>query len=355
MWQGRLFPSPLGTCLAAGYQLGVSLRERGYNLGVFKTRHLKVPVLSVGNLTVGGTGKTPLAMAIAAHLGGMCRVSVVSRGYKRESSSDPLVVSDGERILVSAKEGGDEPFLMASSLPGVVVVVGGDRYTAARMAVDRFGAEVVLLDDGFQHRRLKKDLELLLVDAEKGFGNSKMLPAGPLREPLSTLVRAQMVVLVRKGDVAVNPVVVDQIRGVVPDIPMETVTMRLRGLRQVEGDSGLISTSNFLGVEVAAFCGVGNPQGFFKMLEEEGMVVAKRWVFGDHHRYSPGEIAEIMGIVGARVPVVTTAKDMVNLPPPPYPPNLFVAELEPELLPQGLIEMVEQAVRGALPGSPGEQ
>ncbi len=354
LWQGRLLPAVLGECLAAGYHAGLRLRGRCYDAGIFKTQPLDVPVISIGNLSVGGTGKTPVAMALARWISESMRVAVVSRGYKRDSSNDPLVVSDGASILCSAKEGGDEPYLMATRLPGVSVVVGSDRYEAASLAVKELGAQVVLLDDGFQNRRIRKDLELLLVDAEKGFGNGKLLPAGPLREPLSSIVRANMVVVVRKGEIGVSPFVVSQVRAVAPDVPVETLTIRLKGLRQVWSNDGLVPLREFLGVRVAAFCGVGNPDGFFRMLEEAGMVVAKRWVFGDHHRYSNQELAEIVGFAReSGMPLVTTAKDMVNLPPPPYPSNLFVAELEVESLPKDMMNMVEQVLQGDLADAAG--
>ncbi len=270
---------------------------------------------------------------------------MVSRGYKRESKKDPLLVSDGCQVLVSPSESGDEPYLMARELSGVAVAVGSNRYHAARLVVDTLATEVVILDDGFQNRSIKKDLELLLISSNKGFGNSKVLPAGPLREPLQAISRAGMVVLVRKGRAPVSEEPLKTVHEVSLTIPVETVDMVIESFLEIErGES--ISAREMTGVKVIAFCGIGDPEGFFSSLEEMGIRVAKRIVFPDHHRYTHGELSTLAYAqkeLGG-VPLVTTAKDAVNLPPPPHPEGLWIARLGVEELPNGLVEIVEKTI-----------
>ena len=348
LWEGRLLPKWAGACLSIGYKAGLALRERGYNLGILKTSPLDIPVISIGNLTVGGTGKTPLTMVLGRHLGETYKVAVVSRGYKRESPQDPLIVSNGKEVLASPQESGDEPYLMARSLPGVAVVVGSNRYQAAKLAVEQLNTQVVLLDDGFQNKRIKKDLELLLIDAHKGFGNCEVLPAGPLREPLEAARRADLAILVKKGDAPVNPRVAEMVKSTVPHLPIETVEMGLVGLKRItEGNlEKALPIEELKGTRVVAFCGIGNPNSFFRMLEEKGLRVVEKRVFPDHHRYSQKELAAIVEVqrsLGCPY-VVTTAKDAVNLPPPPYPEDLLVAELGIKALPKRLLEIVEMCI-----------
>jgi tetraacyldisaccharide 4'-kinase len=163
---------------------------------VLRSRTLDCPVVSIGNLTLGGTGKTPaveLAVQTLAELG--YRPAIVSRGYGR-GSAGIQVVADTASIRLDAEEAGDEPFLLARRLPGIPVVVGGNRHRAAVEAVDRFAVNAIVLDDGFQHRTLRKDLEVVMARAERPWGNGHLLPAGPLREPLAALGRADLVVAV---------------------------------------------------------------------------------------------------------------------------------------------------------------
>ncbi len=332
--------------MAGSYAAGVTLRERCYNLGIFKTRHLNIPVISVGNLTVGGTGKTPFVVALAGRLSENLKVAVVSRGYRRESSQEPLLVSDGERTLVSARESGDEPYLIARSLPGVGVAVGKDRYRAAELVAKKVGAQVVILDDGFQNRSIKKDLELLLVDGQKGFGNNRLLPAGPLREPVEAAKRAHLVVLVKKGKRPVEEEVAERVGQIATGIPVETVDMELSQLAKVDGSEGC-DPESMRGKKAIAFCGIGNPQGFFRMLQEAGIELARQLVFPDHHRYTHEEVARLAEVSKGmgHIPMITTAKDEINLPPPPHPQNLWIAKLSVKEVPSTVLSAVEHLIQ----------
>ena len=182
------------SALAGGYRGLLGAREWLYGRGVLRSRTLACPVVSIGNLTVGGTGKTPAVELAAGTLAGLGRrVAIVSRGYGRRSSGIQIV-ADMASIRLDPADAGDEPFLLARRLPGVSVVVGANRHDAARLAVARFGATAIVLDDGFQHRTLGKDLEIVMTRARRPWGNGRLLPHGPLREPLTALARADLIV-----------------------------------------------------------------------------------------------------------------------------------------------------------------
>jgi tetraacyldisaccharide 4'-kinase len=180
------------------YRTAVLMRNALYKRGTLKTRKLPCRVISIGNLTLGGTGKTPMVVAVAGFLSeNRKRPAVVSRGYGRQDETRILVVSDGRSLLVDARTGGDEPVLIGSKLSDVPVVVGNKRYEAAQYALKLFNPDIVILDDGFQHLQLRRDLDIVLVDAADPFGNGKLFPAGILREPVTALRRAHAVVITR--------------------------------------------------------------------------------------------------------------------------------------------------------------
>ena len=184
------------TLLSAPYGFAVSVRHALYTLRVLKRKRLECAVISVGNITLGGTGKTPAVVHIAGFLlKHQRRLVVISRGYGRTDEASVRVVSDGNKLLVDAHIGGDEPVLIASKLPLVPVVVGRDRHQAALEACSRYHPDVVILDDGFQHVQLRRTLDIVLVNARDPFGNGKLFPAGILREPIQALHRAHAVLI----------------------------------------------------------------------------------------------------------------------------------------------------------------
>src|SRR5205085_4362272 len=196
-WQGSVGPAASRALdvAALGYRGLLDTRDWLYARGVLRCRALGVPVISVGNLTVGGTGKTPtveLVVRTLLELGH--RPAVLSRGYGRRSHGI-RVVADSSSLRLGGDEGGDEPVLLARRLPGVPVIVGTHRYAAGREAVERFGVSAIVLDDGFQHRTLAKDLEIVMARARAPWGNGRLLPGGPLREPLAALARAHLIVV----------------------------------------------------------------------------------------------------------------------------------------------------------------
>src|SRR2546422_4631912 len=180
------------------YGLAMRARASLYARGLLKQQSLPCRVISVGNLTIGGTGKTPVVIALATALRDRGRkVGVISRGYKRRSRTSILEISDGRTLRGHPGDSGDEPFLIAQSCPGVPVAVGADRPRVGRYLVDRFDLDTLVLDDGFQHLALRRDMDILVLDAGAPFGNGYLLPRGRLREPLSAMERASAVLVTR--------------------------------------------------------------------------------------------------------------------------------------------------------------
>jgi tetraacyldisaccharide 4'-kinase len=297
-----------------GYHGLLRTRDWLYARGVLKSQWLGVPVVSIGNLTVGGTGKTPaveLAVRTLRELGH--RPAILSRGYGRRGGGIH-VVADATSIRLDADAAGDEPFLLARQLPGVPIVVGANRHDAGREAVERFGASVVVLDDGFQHRTLMKDLDIVMVRARAPWGNGRLLPAGPLREPLAALARAHLLVVTSARDAAdiAEPAAAARVHA--PGVPIvtarhvptacwETTAMRELGVNAVHG------------LKLFAFAGIGAPDGFRDTLAEAGALDAGFMRFPDHHWYTRDDLTalERRAHAASAVGLVTTEKDWVRL------------------------------------------
>jgi tetraacyldisaccharide 4'-kinase len=301
--------------MAAGSYRGLlGARDWLYARGVLASRGVDCPVVSVGNLTVGGTGKTPaveLAVRTLIELGH--RPGVLSRGYGRRSAGIQ-VVADAASIRLDAEEAGDEPFLLARRLPGVPVVVGPNRYEAGRLARERFGVTALVLDDGFQHRTLGKDLEIVMARAVSPWGNGRLLPGGPLREPLPALARAHLVVATgaRRAEEAAE--VRATVERLVLDVPVLTAVhvptecFESTGMRFVPLSA--LGSARLLG-----FAGIGAPDGFSRTLAETAVHVAGFEPFADHHWYSREDLARLdrrAAETGAEG-LITTEKDWVRL------------------------------------------
>ena len=187
------------------YSLVLRLRAWLYQIGLLKTWRLARPVISVGNITVGGTGKTPVTAWLARQLMKRgCVVAVLSRGYGGSLEGSAAIVSDGVTVFLKPEECGDEPYLLASTVPGLIVVIGSDRYQAGMLVMESLAPDIFLLDDGFQHIRLHRDMNILLLDCAKPFGNGWTLPAGLLREPRSAALRASWIIRTRCRDIPMH-------------------------------------------------------------------------------------------------------------------------------------------------------
>jgi tetraacyldisaccharide 4'-kinase len=299
------------------YELGVRSRLALYRRELLKPRRLEAPVVSVGNLTVGGTGKTPCAAYLARFLLGRgYDVAILSRGYKR-ASKGRIEVSNADEILRCPEEAGDEPYLLARSCPGARVIVDSDRYAAGRWIEQREPVSVFILDDGYQHLRLKRDLNLLLIDATEPLAGAAMVPFGRLREPLEQMRRADAI-LVTRSDRSFDRESLERTIGKYarPGTPVFYSHHEMTGLVNLK-DDGAVDPNSFAGRPVAAVSGIARPAQFAADLERLGMKIVLRRDFEDHHRYTLKEFSEtIQSALGSGAEaVVTTEKDAVNLPP----------------------------------------
>jgi len=289
------------------YGAAVKLRLRLYALPGL-ARRADLPVISVGNLTVGGTGKTTIVAWLVFELERRGRrPAVVSRGYLGRAGRGPVIVSRGQGPLVAPEISGDEPFLLANRLPGAVVVAGSDRVVGCEAALQA-GADCVVLDDGFQHLRLARDLDIVLLDAHNPFGNYRLLPAGTLREPVSGLGRAGAVVITRSRPGESFAVVERVVRRYNATVPLLRAGHRWSGFVNAGGD--LVERP----ARAVAFCGIGNPQVFVTDLEQQGVHVAEFRAFRDHHPFTAADWAGLRESAARhQATLLTTEKDLVRL------------------------------------------
>ncbi|MCA1564984.1 MAG: tetraacyldisaccharide 4'-kinase [Acidobacteria bacterium] len=316
--------------LGVAYGAAGSARRALYRAGVLKAERVAAPVVSVGNITAGGTGKTPLVewLARAAAREGR-RVCILTRGYGRADTGRRVVVSDGERVLAGAREGGDEPRLLAESLRGLPVAVVSDanRVAAAAWALEHLRSEVFILDDGFQHLRIERDLNILTLDATDPWGGGRLLPRGRLREPLCEMRRADLIVITRAevcGDVEDLRARAGSLSGGRPVLVARTATLRIAPLvtTTVTANGGAHDTNDFpqsldagIPQPLAAFCAIGNPQAFFAHARRQGLTLSRTRAFTDHHAYTQRDVDDCVREAvrhGARA-LLTTAKDAVKL------------------------------------------
>jgi tetraacyldisaccharide 4'-kinase len=295
----------------SGIYAGVlGLRSRWWHR---MAQHVDIPTISVGNLTAGGNGKTPFTLFLASHL--MARgfnVGIVSRGYGRNERREPAaLVSDGTRILMSPRAAGDESVMMAKSFAGQIVVARR-RIDGVRLLIERAPVDVVLLDDGFQHLRLRRDLDLLLVNESLGFGNRWILPAGPLREPLTAVGRADAVVLVRSTGMDGTSLGAAD-RAALESRPIVRATLVPRSLVRSEAGNWRESPLEVAGKRVLAVSGIADPERFHSMIRVTGAKIAGTFDYPDHHDYGPADWENILAGARAAELVLTTEKDLVKL------------------------------------------
>ena len=315
--------------LSAAYGQVARLRRQWYARRPHVRRRLDRPVVSIGNLVVGGSGKTPVVEAVAGMLQAAGeRPAVLSRGYARRGPADGVVVvSDGTRVLEPVERSGDEPQMLARKLPGVPVLVCPDRHLAGRLAESRFGATVLLLDDGFQHLQLARTVDLLLVDPADL--HERVLPSGRLREPLDAAAAAHAVLVA--GDE-------EQAERVAAELGVRrwfTVTRSFGPLRRLDG-----AEASPPGRTAFAVSGIARPERFAAALRQEGWTVAGELRFPDHHWFTRKDVQRIVTLsraAGADV-VVTTEKDAVRLEalvPPGGRPEWACLPMRADVLPAG--------------------
>ncbi len=281
------------------YAAAARARNAAFDVGLLRAHRAPVPVVSVGNLTTGGTGKTPIVAAIVEWF--------TAHGVR------PAILSRGYRALEGAVN--DEKLVLDQLCPGVPHLQGANRVESARAACERHGAQVLVLDDGFQHRRLARNLDLVLIDALDPWGAGHLLPRGLLREPRAGLRRAHAVILTRADQCPPDQKarLIDDIRRFGPDAPPIEIEFRPTGLINAAGEQAPVESLS----AVAAFCGIGNPDGFRRTLADAGVkCIAAFRAFRDHHHYSAADLDDLARWAAAQqaTALVTTQKDLVKIP-----------------------------------------
>jgi tetraacyldisaccharide 4'-kinase len=302
-------------------------RAAAYRAGLLRSHRLARPVITVGNLTVGGTGKTPLTAWLANWLADRGRrVAILSRGYGGSREGEFHLVADQGRLLMTPAEAGDEPCLLAGLAPAALVAIGADRVAAGRRLIEEHRPDILLLDDGFQHLRLHRDLNILLLDCQRPFGNGLTLPAGLLREPADAIGRADLVVFTRCS--SGSPPAQLLLAG----LPWCRAEHRLSGYRDLAGGPRL-SFAELAGRRGVAAAGIAVPGAFFSALAASGLDLVATLPLPDHCRYGIGELAALRELVAAKGAeyLLVTAKDAVKLgtgaglPCPVYQADLELA------------------------------
>ena len=301
--------------LSVVYGMACKARLWLYRTGIFKARSLPGLVVSLGNLTVGGTGKTPAVVMIARWARDLgYRVAVLSRGYGGKYEGQVLEVSDGKHIHADPGQCGDEPILLANKLSGIPVIISKKRFHAGLYAHEKFGCDFFLLDDGFQHLDLKRDLDLVLIDALKPYGNGHLLPWGPLREPFVQLGRADVFILTRVSHHGVEEHVRAFLKRDFPSTPVfysDHVSTEI-----VFPDANAVCGPDLMeGIPVVAFAGIARPELFRETLIKLGADVVYFRGYRDHYPFGKKDIENLMQMkeeMGARY-VLTTEKDWVRI------------------------------------------
>lgn len=330
---GGFLPGWLAPPLAAAYGMAMSARAMAYRRGWLPIHRSPVPVISIGNLTVGGSGKTPFAdYLLREALRAGLRPACLSRGYGRAGRSQVARVKAAEGVPPDPAALGDEPCLLALRNSQVPIYVGADRRQSARLARILDQAQVLILDDGFQHLRLARDLNILLVDAQRGLGNGRLLPAGPLREPAYALARADVIVITKAnlGDAGSLERLLRQKHGATQ--PVFRCDYTPGRLRRLDGGATL-PIASLRGAEVSLICGIAQPEGFRRTVAQAGAEVGELLAFPDHFPYPDQAIraieARIQGAAQDTPEWITTEKDAVKLAQClPSPARLWVLEME---------------------------
>ncbi len=312
------FPPFNGVLRIASSLYGLGVKLRFFSCRYMKKRSLPGFVVSVGNLTVGGTGKTPATRMLAewASKEGH-RVAVLSRGYGRRHENKTLEVSDVNGILAGPEEAGDEPYLLANNLPGVPVILSKKRYKAGLLAHKKYDTDIYIMDDGFQHITLERDLDLVLMDASNPFGNEQLLPGGPLREPVDHLARADVFMLTRSGGESSAKESMAFLKDKFPDKPV--FQSNHIPDRVVLPNKNEVHAPGFLeGKRVVAFAGIAAPDRFRETIIDLGAELVFFKAFGDHHAFQTVELLKLITQKESLKAdcLLTTEKDWVRIEGP---------------------------------------
>lgn len=315
LWKQLLYP--LAWSITVLYGLGVRLRLWLYRVHLLPTRRLPIKVISVGNLVVGGTGKTPHTALLALFIQKKgLKTAVVSRGYRGTAMKKGAVISDGHALLGTVEEGGEEPYWLAQRLAGIPVVVGRDRYRSGMQCVHQWQSEWIVLDDGFQHIQLEREIDILLLAGHRPFGEGNLLPLGTLREPIQEMNRADIIVITHaeRLEPAVRIDLASRIRSRTPLIPIFFSQHRPALLWTFPGKE-VLPLSWMKGKRILAFCGLAEPESLSFSLNQLGAEPIKLVKYPDHHFYQDNDkrYLEILSrSLGIDI-LVTTEKDALKL------------------------------------------
>ena len=335
---------PFLSMVSKVYGGAVKLRRIFYKKAVLKSKRLPCPVISIGNITVGGTGKTPMTIYVAQvvkQLG--YKVAIISRGYKGKAEKVGGIVSNGRVLLMTPEIAGDEPYMMANRLKDVPVIVGKNRFKAGRLAIRKFDPDVIVLDDGFQHLKLQRDLDLVLLDYRKPFGNGHLLPRGVMREPASALFCADAIILTRSDTVNdyETSSSLRKLRSYERNKPIYSTFHHPFVYKIINGEKKIFETNMqealrqnsdcIKGRTVFAFSGLADNHSFQQTVKSLKCNVSGFMEFPDHHQYSERDLDEILSAAKKSMSecIITTEKDYVRIAHKiDWPDDLFVIGIE---------------------------
>ena len=325
----------IASAISLPYRLIITFRNWLYDKKIFAVVKLPCPAISVGNITAGGTGKTPCVIMMARMLQSHgFKPAILSRGYGGSSTKSVNIVADGKNILLDSKTAGDEPFLMAQSLRSIPIIVGPQRIKTGKTAINRFGANVLICDDAMQHRQIFRDINLVLLDSQDPLGNGHILPRGKLREPIAGLKRASAFLLTRTDETLKT----DSINGRLTqtrNIPIFTSIHKLKDV--IKGDySDKWPIAGLKGKKVCAFCGIAKPDSFKKSLLAAECHILSLDTFPDHHNYSRAELEIIKNKFYNYEAdlIITTQKDGMRLQNfPEFLSIIYMMRIEMEITP----------------------
>ena len=344
-WKRRAMMASL-LPLSVAYRAGQGLRNAFWH---FAKRRVPQRTISIGNLTVGGNGKTPFTLFLASRLQERgLSVGIVSRGFGRIANAQPAaVVSDGATLKLSAEEAGDEPMMMAKSFHGPIVVakrrIDGVRLLSAIVPTD-----VVILDDAFQHRALARDVDLVLINRERGFGDGHLLPAGPMREPLGAIRRADAAIIVSSGVPDCKTAITARQMNIITQIPTLQAELRPKALIRYEQGNWVELPVAMAGRRVLAVSGLADPSGFYAMLREIDTDLVGVLEYPDHHAYNSSDWHAIVKAAANADIVLTTEKDLVKLEKFPFArDSLYALRLEVVMRAQDAARLDEIVIGGA--------
>ena len=313
IFENRLYQVLLFPCSLI-YGIIIWIRNKLYDKNIFRSLKInECKLISVGNISVGGTGKTPVIKFLAGYLSDRgYKIAILSRGYRRNSKGT-VIVSDGKQILAGLAEAGDEPFLLAHQLKNIPVVVEVNRYVGAKTIQDIFNPHIILLDDAYQHRRLHRDFDIVLVDASVGFGRKLLLPAGFLREPVKNLNRADLIWFTRIDQSNNFDKLASQVKRYTSS-PMLTSEHRVKSIIQAKTNKQF-QISHLNQKRVLLFSGIAYPPSFEKTVNGLGAKVVHHLIFSDHYQYQQKDITKIIkkaANFGADI-ILTTEKDFIRI------------------------------------------